>query len=116
MAEHRSISSEAVLCSWESKIRITRVVHFQGFVSCPMDGGYAVAVPHPPRRVRPDNTEIVLHQTSPRSQTWKKKSMQDAWAEMGKFSVGLPTTTLLENGDVLVVYYSGPHTDQTDIK
>ena len=64
----------------------------------------------------PDNTEIVLHQTSPGSQTWKKKSMQDAWAEMGKFSMGLPTTTLLENGDILVVYYSGPHTDQTDIK
>ena len=64
----------------------------------------------------PDNTEIVLHQTSPGSQTWNKKSMQDAWAEMGEFSLGLPTSTLLENGDVLFVYYSGPHTDQTDIK
>ena len=64
----------------------------------------------------PDNTGIVLHQTSPGTQTWKKKSMQDTWAEMGEFSVGLPTTTLLENGDILVVWYSGPHTDQTDIK
>ena len=64
----------------------------------------------------PDNTEIVLHQSGPGSQTWKKKSMQDTWAEMGKFSVGLPTTALLENGDVLVVYYSGLHTDQTDVR
>ena len=64
----------------------------------------------------PDNTEIVLHQAKPESQTWKKKSMQDTWAEMGKFSMGLPTTTLLENGDILVVCYSGPDTDQTDIK
>ena len=63
-----------------------------------------------------DSTEIVLYQTSPMSQTWEKKSMQDAWAEMAKFSVGLPATALLKNGDVLVVYYAGPDTDQTDIK
>ena len=42
--------------------------------------------------------------------------MQDAWAEMGKYSVGLPATVQLENGDILVVYYAGPETDQTDIQ
>ena len=41
--------------------------------------------------------------------------MQDAWAEMGKFSVGLPATAVAPNGDILVVYYSGPVTDQTDV-
>lgn len=63
-----------------------------------------------------DSTEIILYQTSPSTQTRKKTSMQDAWAEMGAFSVGLPATALLENGDVLVVYYAGPETDQTDIQ
>jgi len=41
--------------------------------------------------------------------------MQDAWAEMAKFSIGLPSTAFLQNGDILVVYYAGPETDQTDI-
>jgi hypothetical protein len=41
--------------------------------------------------------------------------MQDAWAEMGKFSIGLPTMAFLKNGDILVVYYAGTHPDFTDI-
>ena len=40
----------------------------------------------------------------------------DAWAEMGKFSVGLPTVTPLKNGDILVVYYAGSHPDCTNIQ
>lgn len=63
----------------------------------------------------PDKTEIILHQSEVGPQTWKKEKMADAWAEMGKFSIGLPTTALLQNGDVLVVYYVGSETDQTDI-
>jgi hypothetical protein len=42
--------------------------------------------------------------------------MQDAWAEMSKFSIGLPATCALKNGDILVVYYAGPEVDCTDIK
>ena len=42
-------------------------------------------------------------------------TMQDAWAEMGAFSSGLPATCRTLDGDLLVVYYAGPHTDQTDI-
>jgi len=42
--------------------------------------------------------------------------MQDAWAEMGAFSIGLPATAPLPNGDVLVVYYAGPLTDLTDVR
>ena len=67
-------------------------------------------------RTWPDETEIVLYGGEGGSQTWNKGAMQDAWAEMGKFSVGLPATALLGNGDLLVVYYAGPETDQTDIR
>ena len=67
-------------------------------------------------RTWPEESEIVLHRTDTESQTWNKGKMQDAWAEMGKFSVGLPATALLPDGDVLVVYYAGPETDQTDIQ
>jgi hypothetical protein len=63
----------------------------------------------------PDDSEVVIHEASVASQTWKKGSMQDAWAEMGKFSVGLPATAVAPNVDILVVYYSGPVTDQTDV-
>lgn len=65
-------------------------------------------------RTWPDKTEIILHQSEVGPQTWKKK-MADAWAEMGKFSIGLPTTAFLQNGDILVVYYAGSETDFTNI-
>ena len=41
--------------------------------------------------------------------------MQDAWAEMSAFSIGLPDAVALPDGDVLTVYYSGDHPDQTDV-
>jgi hypothetical protein len=64
----------------------------------------------------PDQSEIALDQPTVASQTIKKQNMQDAWAEMAMFSIGLPATAILPDGDVLVVYYTGPSTDQTDIK
>ena len=67
-------------------------------------------------RTWPQETELILYAAQPKSQTEQKASMQDAWAEMGRFSVGLPATTRLANGDVLVVYYAGPETDQTGIE
>lgn len=63
-----------------------------------------------------EETETIIHQIEIKSQTRKKKTMQDAWAEMGKFSMGLPATALLQNGDVLVVYYTGPDIDHTNIE
>ena len=59
--------------------------------------------------------ELTISGTVSGSQTDNKESMQDAWKEMEKFSIGLPATALLPGGDVLVVYYSGPETDVTDI-
>jgi hypothetical protein len=64
----------------------------------------------------PAETELLVSEPQTKSQTDNKKSMQDAWAEMGKFSLGLPATALTKNGDVLATYYSGPETDKTDIK
>ncbi len=67
-------------------------------------------------RTFPESTEAIVYQTDTASQTWAKKSMQDAWAEMGKFSIGLPATAVLPNGDTLVVFYAGRHTDLTDVR
>lgn len=64
----------------------------------------------------PESSEKILYESELASQTRQKDSMQDAWAEMNKFSLGLPTTALLPDGDVLVVFYAGPHTEQTNIR
>lgn len=63
----------------------------------------------------PRDTEIALFEAQGASQSEKKRTMQDAWAEMGAFSIGLPSTARCPNGDVLVAYYAGSHTDRTDI-
>ena len=63
----------------------------------------------------PASTETVIYAGGSESQTWEKTGMNDAWAEMGAFPVGLPDTTPLPNGDVLVVHYAGQHIDATDV-
>ncbi len=67
-------------------------------------------------RTWPSETERVLYELKLPSQTWDKKTMQDAWAEMGKFSVGLPYTAALQDGSFVVVHYAGAHTDRTGIE
>jgi len=66
-------------------------------------------------RTWPESTESVLDDRPGQSQAGGKASMQDAWTEMAAFSVGLPTTVGLPDGDVLVVYYAGPKPDHTGI-
>ena len=63
----------------------------------------------------PASTETVIYAAGSASQTWEKTGMNDAWAEMGAFSVGLPDSAPLPNGDVLVVFYAGQHTDATNV-
>lgn len=63
-----------------------------------------------------DNTEITIHKPQTPKQTRSKKTMQDAWAEMSQFSIGLPDAVALPNGDVLIVYYAGPRRDLTNIQ
>ena len=67
-------------------------------------------------RTWPADTEIVLHAPQVQTQTRAKADMEDAWAEMEEFSVGLPNTTLLAGGNLLVVYYAGPRADLTDVR
>ena len=64
----------------------------------------------------PEDTELILDDSAAYPQQVGKSSMQDAWSEMAKFSVGLPQTALLPDGDVLVVHYAGPETDHTAIR
>jgi hypothetical protein len=52
-------------------------------------------------RTWPDDSEVVVQEAPVPSQTWKKGTMQDAWAEMGKFSIGLPATAVAPNGDLI---------------
>lgn len=66
-------------------------------------------------RTWPDNTGITICRAEGGPRTGKGDSMKDTWAEMFKFSIGLPQSTLLPNGDILVVYYSGPEADRTDV-
>jgi hypothetical protein len=73
---------------------------------CSQDGG----------RSWPADSELLIHQRAAlRSETWDKRSMQDAWAEMNEFSIGLPDAVRLPNDDVLTVYYSGDRPDLTDV-
>lgn len=64
----------------------------------------------------PQTFERDLFRIDGSTQTVGKNSMQDAWAEMGAYSLGLPTTALLPDGDILVVFYAGRQTDQTDVR
>ena len=59
---------------------------------------------------------LTLYESILPGQTVRKDGMADAWSEMGKFSVGLPATAALPDGDVLVVYYAGPSTDSTSVE
>jgi hypothetical protein len=67
-------------------------------------------------RTWPGDTETVVY-AGEQSQTWSDKgTMGDTWDEMGEFSVGLPHCDLTPDGDLLVVYYAGPRTDETGIE
>ncbi len=64
----------------------------------------------------PRSSEIVLYQTGLGSQSARKSSLQEAWTEMEKFSLGLPAAARLPEGDILVIFYAGPEPDLTDIR
>jgi hypothetical protein len=64
----------------------------------------------------PSAGETVLFRASLKAQSAKKGTLEEAWAEMERFSVGLPVAARLPNGDVLVVFYAGAEPDVTDIR
>lgn len=63
----------------------------------------------------PAATAVPLSETREDRQTVEKSSMPDAWAEMARFSLGLPTTARLNDNEFLVVYYAGPEPDVTSV-
>jgi hypothetical protein len=66
-------------------------------------------------RTWPQRSEIVLHESDLPLQTALKSNMNETWAEMNRFSLGLPAATLTDEGDLLVVYYAGHEPDLTAI-
>ncbi|MCC7351663.1 MAG: exo-alpha-sialidase [Phycisphaerales bacterium] len=67
-------------------------------------------------RTWPAGSETTLYGTDLPSQTLNKASMQDTWRELGQYSIGFPAASVLDDGRILVVYYAGKSTDQTDIR
>jgi len=66
----------------------------------------------------PNDTEFVIHRRSdlPGEDNAKAvTNMGEAWQEMYAFSVGLPATSRLADGRVLVTWYTGPEATNTDI-
>jgi len=64
----------------------------------------------------PGATEMSLYRPGLGPQSARRDSLQEAWAEMERFSLGLPATAALAGGDILVVFYAGPEPDLTDIR
>ena len=62
------------------------------------------------------DSELIIHDRGVGTQIIRKGGMNDAWDEMNDYSVGLPAATPLGGGEMLVVYYTGPHADATDIQ
>lgn len=67
-------------------------------------------------RTWPAGSEVVICEPPLTRQSADQTTMQEAWEEMYGFSLGLPATVGLPDGDVLVVYYRGPAADETDIE
>jgi hypothetical protein len=64
----------------------------------------------------PADTEMTLRQPGIGSQTIDKRNTQDMWTELKTYSLGLPDSKTLPDGDLLVTYYTGPQADHTDIE
>ncbi len=67
-------------------------------------------------RTWPAETELVIDRPAEHAQTQRRASTEETWAEMEAFSIGLPATAPLPDGEVLVVYYAGPEPDHTDVR
>lgn len=59
---------------------------------------------------------LAVYEAALPPQDSREISMNDAWAEMVKFSVGHPNLLYLGNNEVLAYYYAGDHTDKTRIE
>jgi len=64
----------------------------------------------------PLETELTLFAQETSKNLTQPGDMQTAWNEMYDYALGLPTTTLLPDDDVLVVFYAGASGDATGIQ
>ncbi len=59
---------------------------------------------------------LVIYDRDLDKQDSRNMSMNEAWDEMGRFSVGHPNLIKLQNGKILAYYYAGNHCDNTSIE
>lgn len=59
---------------------------------------------------------LVIYRENQQKQDSRNISMNDAWHEMVKFSVGHPNLLHLGNNELLAYYYAGTHNDFTNIE
>ncbi len=64
----------------------------------------------------PEETEHTVYRLKAEQQSGKQQCLGGTWAEMEKFSLGLPAAASLPDGDVLVLFYAGPEADMTDVR
>jgi len=62
-----------------------------------------------------EETDFTVFDSTLKKQLRDKRSFSDTVNEFGSYSVGLPRTALLDNGDILISYYTGLEPDITDV-
>lgn len=67
-------------------------------------------------RGRTYDESLVVFESKLKKQDSRNISMNDAWDEMLRFSVGHPQLLNLGEGNILAYYYSGDHCDRTSIE
>lgn len=67
-------------------------------------------------RTWPRDTEVTVYDSGLETQVNKKDGLNDMWTEIYQFSVGFPGVAVMPDGDLIVCYYAGTHTDCTSIK
>lgn len=58
---------------------------------------------------------LTVYDSGLKKNTSSKLSMNEAWSEMGAFSVGHPFMTKMRDGTIVAYYYAGDETHRTDI-
>jgi len=67
-------------------------------------------------RGRTYDDELVIYDGDLSKQDSRNMSMNEAWDEMGRFSVGHPNLIKLGDGEILAYYYAGNHYNSTSIE
>jgi hypothetical protein len=63
----------------------------------------------------PNGSDMLLYKSDSARPPCSRRNMEEAWAEMANFSLGLPATCMTGDNKLLAIFYAGPHKDKTDI-